>query len=131
MGVQPDRLAKELADRGQIASAVAEVLRAKALGLIAERAAVTDEAGRVVDLKALARERAKQEEDEAEEALEAAAEASLVAAEAAEVAEEEAEVAEVEAEIAEERAEVAAAEVAAAEAGFADGADAAGDKQPG
>ena len=75
MGVQPDRLAKELADRGQIASAVAEVLRAKALGLIAERAAVTDEAGRVVDLKALAREQAKQDEDEAEDAVEAAAEA--------------------------------------------------------
>jgi trigger factor len=151
MGVQPDRLAKELADRGQIASAVAEVLRAKALALIAERAAVTDEAGRVVDLKALARERAKQEEDEAEEALEAAAEASLVAAEDAEVAEEEAEIAEEEAEIAEERAEaaaaeaaaakvaaaeaaaaeVAAAEVAAAEVGFAGGADAAGGKQPG
>jgi trigger factor len=116
MGVQPDRLAKELADRGQIGSAVAEVLRAKALSLIAERAAVTDEAGRVVDLKALAEEQAKREEDEAEDALEAAAQAAVVAAEEAEVAEEEAEIAEEEAEIAEEEAEAAVAEAAVAEA---------------
>ena len=91
MGVQPDRLAKELADHGQIGSVVAEVLRAKALSLIAERATVTDEAGRPVDLQALAEEQAKQEADEAEDALEAAAEAAVVAAEDAEVAEQEAE----------------------------------------
>jgi trigger factor len=50
MGVPPDRLAKELADRGQLGSAVADVLRSKALRLIAERAKVTDESGRPVDL---------------------------------------------------------------------------------
>ena len=50
MGVQPDRLAKELADRGQLSSVVADVLRSKALRLIAERAKVTDESGRLVDL---------------------------------------------------------------------------------
>jgi len=55
MGVQPDRLAKELADRGQLASVAADVLRGKALTLIAERAAITDESGRVVDLEAAAR----------------------------------------------------------------------------
>ena len=38
MGVQPDRLAQELADRGQIGSVVTEVLRGKALTLITERA---------------------------------------------------------------------------------------------
>jgi trigger factor len=86
MGVQPDRLAQELADHGQIASVVGEVLRAKALNMIAERAAVTDEAGRPVDLQALAQEQANQESAEAEDALEAAAEAAVVAAE--EVAEE-------------------------------------------
>ena len=115
MGVQPDRLAKELADRGQIGSVIAEVLRAKALTLIAERAAVTDEAGQVVDLKALAEEQAKQEADDAEDALEAAAEAAVVAAEEAEVAAEEAEIEAEAEEQAEEQAEVVAAEAAVEE----------------
>jgi trigger factor len=52
MGVQPDRLAQELADRGQIGSVVTEVLRGKALTLITERATVTDEAGQPVDVNA-------------------------------------------------------------------------------
>ena len=52
MGISPDRLAKELSDRGQLASLAGDVLRRKAMTLIAERAAVTDEAGRVVDVKA-------------------------------------------------------------------------------
>jgi trigger factor len=56
LGVQPDRLAKEIVDRGQLGIAVTEVLRSKALDLLAERAAVTDESGRVIDLKALAAE---------------------------------------------------------------------------
>jgi trigger factor len=54
LGVPPDRLAKEIVDRGQLGVAVTEVLRAKALELLAERATVTDEAGRPVDIKALA-----------------------------------------------------------------------------
>jgi trigger factor len=62
MGVPPDRLAKELTDRGQLNVAVAEVLRSKALGLIAERVSVTDEAGQPVDVKALA-EAAEQGQD--------------------------------------------------------------------
>jgi trigger factor len=52
MGVPPDRLAKELSERGQLASVAADVLRGKALTLLAERADVTDEAGRPVDVKA-------------------------------------------------------------------------------
>ena len=128
MGVQPDRLAKELADHGQIGSVVSEVLRAKALSLIAERAAVTDDAGRPVDLEALAREQAKQDEDEAEDALEAAAEAALVAAEEAEVAEELAEEAEEQADEAEEEAEAAAE--ANAEAAEGPGTEAAAGEQP-
>jgi trigger factor len=55
MGVQPDRLAQELVDRGQLGSAVAEVLRAKALSLLTERAKVTDEAGQPVDVAAALR----------------------------------------------------------------------------
>jgi trigger factor len=56
MGISPDRLAKELSDRGQLASVAGDVLRRKAMTLIAERAAVTDEAGREVDIKAAVRE---------------------------------------------------------------------------
>ena len=54
MGVPPDRLARELSERGQLASVAADVLRGKALTLIAERATVTDEAGRPVDIQAAA-----------------------------------------------------------------------------
>jgi trigger factor len=56
MGISPDRLAKELSDRGQLPSVAGDVLRRKAMTLIAERASVTDEAGRVVDVKAAVRE---------------------------------------------------------------------------
>jgi trigger factor len=52
MGVAPDRLAKELSERGQLAAAAADVLRSKALTLIAERASITDESGQKIDLKA-------------------------------------------------------------------------------
>jgi trigger factor len=64
MGVSPDRLAKELSDRGQLGSAAADVLRSKALTLIAERAKVTDEAGREVDIKAAEQEAEAAAEDE-------------------------------------------------------------------
>jgi len=70
MGVQPDRLAQELADRNQIGSVITEVLRGKALTLITERATVTDEAGQPVDIEAAMRA------DEAEETDAAEAEAS-------------------------------------------------------
>jgi trigger factor len=54
MGVPPDRLARELSEHGQLASVAADVLRGKSLTLIAERASVTDESGRPVDVKAAA-----------------------------------------------------------------------------
>jgi trigger factor len=66
MGVQPDRLAQELVDRGQLGSAVAEVLRAKALSLLTERAKVTDEAGQPVDVAAALRPPAEADADAAE-----------------------------------------------------------------
>jgi trigger factor len=50
MGVEPDKLAKQLADSGQLGSVASEVLRMKAMDIIAQRAKVTDEAGRDVDL---------------------------------------------------------------------------------
>jgi trigger factor len=52
MGVPPERLAKQLADNGQLSFAAAEVLRGKAMNLIAERVKVTDAAGHPVDIKA-------------------------------------------------------------------------------
>ncbi len=66
MGVSPERLAKELSDRGQLSSAAADVLRGKALALLAERAAVTDESGRPVDIKAASREAGEADAGEAD-----------------------------------------------------------------
>jgi len=54
LGVPPDRLAKEIVDRGQLGVAMAEVLRGKALRLLTERVQVTDESGHPVDIKAAA-----------------------------------------------------------------------------
>jgi len=56
LGVPPDRLAQQIVDQGQLGVAVTEVLRSKALDLLAERAAVTDEAGRPVDVKEIVAE---------------------------------------------------------------------------
>ena len=52
MRIDPDQLARQLADSGQLGSVASEVLRNKALDVIAQRAKVTDEAGREVDLAA-------------------------------------------------------------------------------
>ena len=105
MGVQPDRLAQELADRGQIGSVITEVLRGKALTLITERATVTDEAGQPVDIEAAMRPDQAEEADASAEAAEAGtAEASTAEAGAAEAS----------------AAEAGAAEAGAAEAGAAD-----------
>jgi trigger factor len=56
LGVPPERLAKEIVDRGQLGVAAAEVLRDKALTLLAERVTVTDAAGHPVDVKAIPEE---------------------------------------------------------------------------
>jgi trigger factor len=53
MGVAPERLAQQLADSGQLSFAAAEVLRGKAMNLIAERVKVTDQSGHEVDIKAV------------------------------------------------------------------------------
>ena len=69
LGVPPDRLAKEIVDRGQLTMAMSEVLRGKALRLLTERVGVTDEAGRPVDIKAAtAAEEAATAEEEAGDA---------------------------------------------------------------
>jgi trigger factor len=55
IGVTPDQLAQQLTDNNQLNNVVADVLRSKALTLIAERATVTDESGRTVDITAAMR----------------------------------------------------------------------------
>ncbi len=52
MGVAPDRLAQQLTQNGQINVAAAEVLRGKAMNVIAERVKVTDPKGEIIDIKA-------------------------------------------------------------------------------
>ena len=52
MGVAPDQLAQQLVDNGQLSFAAAEVLRGKAMNVIAERVKVTDKAGNPVDIGA-------------------------------------------------------------------------------
>ena len=52
IGVSPDRLAKQLADNDQLSATVGEVLRRKAMNLIAERVKVTDASGHPVDVNA-------------------------------------------------------------------------------
>jgi trigger factor len=52
MGVAPDRLAQQLAESNQLNFAAAEVLRGKAMNVIAERVKVTDKSGHEVDVKA-------------------------------------------------------------------------------
>jgi len=50
-GVAPEVLARQLTSAGQLGAVVGEVLRSKAATLIAERAQVTDQAGRTVVIK--------------------------------------------------------------------------------
>ena len=52
MGVAPERLAQQLAEDGRLPAAAAEVLRGKAINLIAERVKVTDASGKDVDVRA-------------------------------------------------------------------------------
>ena len=73
MGVQPDRLAQEITEHGQIGSVVADVVRGKALNLITERVTVTDDAGKPVDVSAALRPDAAEDEEEAGQADAAAA----------------------------------------------------------
>ena len=51
MGVAPERLAQQLAEDGRLPVAAAEVLRGKAMNLIAERVKVTDASGKEVDVQ--------------------------------------------------------------------------------
>jgi trigger factor len=80
MRVDPDQLARQLADNGQLGSVASEVLRSKALDVIAQRAKVTDEAGRDVDLQPPA-DQDPADQDAADEAAAATDEASAATGE--------------------------------------------------
>jgi trigger factor len=76
LGVTPDQLAQQITESGQVNSVVADVLRTKALTLIAERATVTDESGNPVDILAITRAAAEADgEDEGDGDGEGGAEA--------------------------------------------------------
>jgi len=67
MGVAPERLAQQLAEDGRLPAAASEVLRGKAINLIAERVKVTDAAGHEVDVQAALSAPAGAGEDEADD----------------------------------------------------------------
>lgn len=50
-GMQPDQFANALVEGGQVPAAIADVRRGKALGLVVEKATVTDTDGNVLDLE--------------------------------------------------------------------------------
>jgi len=52
-GMGPDQFAQQIVSAGQVPVLVSEVVRGKALALVLEKAVVTDESGRPVDLEAL------------------------------------------------------------------------------
>src|SRR4029077_10126291 len=83
MGVPPDRLAQQLADSNQLSFAAAEVLRGKAMNVIAERVKVTDEAGNPVDIAAALNTPVTAAADEDEDEDEVLAETETDEAEAA------------------------------------------------
>jgi trigger factor len=64
LGVTPDQLAQQITESGQVNSVVADVLRTKALTLIAEKATVTDASGNPVDILAITRADAEAAADE-------------------------------------------------------------------
>ena len=121
LGIQPDRLARELADRGQLASVAADVLRTKAVALLAERAKVTDESGRVIDLKALEAEAVADAQGETVTADEAVVIDEAVEADEVVEVVEAVEVEVIEAEVADEAVEVEVIEAEVADE--ADGPD--------
>ena len=53
MGVRPELLARQLAETGQLGAAAAEVLRGKAIALLASRVTIRDEAGHEMDYNVL------------------------------------------------------------------------------
>jgi trigger factor len=68
--VDPERLARQLADNGQLGSVASDVLRSKALEIIAQRAKIQDEDGHEVVIEAPAAASASDDEPEEDAAPE-------------------------------------------------------------
>lgn len=66
-GMGPDQFAQQIVSAGQVPVLVSEVVRGKALALVLEKAVVTDESGRPVDLEALREGAADEQAAEASE----------------------------------------------------------------
>jgi trigger factor len=110
MGVEPDRLARQLSENGQLPAVAADVRRGNAMILVAERARVTDEAGRPVSFG----EEDQEQDADADEADQAAPKAARPRKAAAKTA---------------KAGKTAKAAPAEAEAGEDDAADAAGEPE--
>jgi len=63
MGVEPELLARQIAEGGQIGAAAAEVLRGKAIALLTSRVQIQDEAGHELDYSTLIGQDAEDETD--------------------------------------------------------------------
>ncbi|MDP9393864.1 MAG: trigger factor [Actinomycetota bacterium] len=71
LGMSPDEFAQQIVQAGQVPQLVSEVVRAKALAVVLEKATVVDASGRPVDLDALEPQlRASEEEYDETDALE-------------------------------------------------------------
>ena len=71
MNVAPDRLARQLADEGRLSAVASEILRGKAMNLIAERVKVTDTAGHDVDVTSALSPVAEEPEPDADDSEDA------------------------------------------------------------
>jgi trigger factor len=83
-GVRADAYAQQLVNSGQLGAVMSDILRGKALALVMEKASITDESGRPVDLDALtgtADETAAEAGETADTGTDEPAEASEAAAE--------------------------------------------------
>jgi trigger factor len=83
-GVRADAYAQQLVNSGQLGAVMSDILRGKALALVMEKASITDESGRPVDLDALtgtADETAAEAGEAADTGTDEPAEASEAAAE--------------------------------------------------
>jgi trigger factor len=79
-GVSPDQFARQLASSGQLSAVVADVMRTKAVALLAERATVTDQSGRPVVIGAGAEQSTADAGDDAGDGQAATSEADEGAA---------------------------------------------------
>ena len=76
-GMGPDQFAQQIVSAGQVPVLVSEVVRGKALALVLEKAVVTDESGRPVDLEALREDAPDADADLTDEILDETADGTV------------------------------------------------------